>query len=52
MTSMDNETTMPGLLTLPGELAPASRREPVSGFYKLIFVVAILLLLGLACYLI
>ena len=49
---MDNETTMPGLLTLPGELAQTARREPVSGFYKLIFVVAVLLLLGLACYLI
>ena len=49
---MDNETTLPGLLTLPGELAPTARREPVPGFYKLIFVVAALLLLGLACFLI
>ncbi len=49
---MDNETTMPGLLTLPGELGQAARHKPVPGFYKLIFVVAVLLLVGLACYLI
>ncbi|MFZ5567435.1 MAG: hypothetical protein ACOY95_10570 [Pseudomonadota bacterium] len=48
---MDHETTMPGLLTRPAALDPQPHRcRPVSGLYKLCFVLAVLALLGLACY--
>lgn len=39
---MDNETTMPGLLTLPAELRAQPRSEPGRPLYKLIFVLAAL----------
>ncbi len=42
---MDNETTMPGLLTMPGALSEGARRSAGRFFlYKLIFVVAALAL--------
>jgi hypothetical protein len=42
---MDNETTMPGLLTLPGALSQDARRSAARfSLYKLIFVVAVLAL--------
>ena len=42
---MDNETTMPGLLTMPGSLHEDAKRNPGRFFlYKLIFVVAVLVL--------
>jgi len=46
---MDNETTMPGLLTMPGALSQDARRGAGRFFlYKLIFVSAVLALgLGL-----
>jgi hypothetical protein len=48
---MDHETTMPGLLTRPAALEPHPHRpRPVSGRYKLGFVLVALALLGLACY--
>ncbi len=49
---MDNETTMPGLLTLPGTL-DSERSQPKAGralLYKLIFAAA-LLTLGLVFWL-
>lgn len=51
---MDHETTMPGLLTRPValDLQTSPRARPLSGFYKLCLVLAVLALLGLACYLI
>ncbi len=46
---MDNETTMPGLLTMPGELHEDAKRHPGRFFlYRLIFGAAVLALaLGL-----
>jgi len=46
---MDNETTMPGLLTMPGRLHEDARRNPHRLFlYRLIFAAAVLALaLGL-----
>ncbi len=42
---MDNETTMPGLLTMPGALSAEARRSASRLFlYRLIFVVAVLAL--------
>lgn len=42
---MDNQTTMPGLLTMPGALNEDAKRNPARFFlYKLIFVVAVLAL--------
>ncbi len=42
---MDNETTMPGLLTVPGTLHEDGRRNPHRFFlYKLIFAAAVLAL--------
>lgn len=51
---MDHETTMPGLLTRPVALELQATRQTrgASGLYKLCFVLAVLALLGLACYLI
>jgi len=46
---MDNETTMPGLLTMPGTLQEDAKRNPGRALlYKLIFASAVLALgLGL-----
>lgn len=42
---MDNETTMPGLLTRPGTLHEEAKRNPDRIFlYKLIFAAAVLAL--------
>ncbi len=42
---MDNETTMPGLLTMPGALNERAKRNPDRFFlYKLIFAAAVLAL--------
>lgn len=42
---MDNETTMPGLLTMPGALSQDARRGAGRFFlYKLIFAAAVLAL--------
>ncbi len=41
---MDNETTMPGLLTLPAELDGPAGKEQGRPLYKLIFVLAVLVL--------
>ncbi len=42
---MDNETTMPGLLTMPGTLSEDTRRGAGRFFlYKLIFAVVVLAL--------
>ncbi|WP_156404581.1 hypothetical protein [Curvibacter sp. PAE-UM] len=42
---MDNETTMPGLLTMPGALNERAKRNPDRFFlYKLIFAAAVLVL--------
>ncbi len=42
---MDNETTMPGLLTMPGALHESAKRNPNCFFlYKLIFAAAVLAL--------
>jgi len=39
---MDNETTMPGLLTMPGALHESAKRNRHRFFlYKLIFAVAV-----------
>ncbi len=46
---MDNETTMPGLLTLPAELDARARQERVRPLYRLIFVLAVLALAVLFC---
>lgn len=49
---MNNETTMPGLLTMPGALQESAKRNQRRFFlYKLIFVVAVAALaLGLCLY--
>lgn len=49
---MDNETTMPGLLTLPGTLDEQGRpRARRSQLYKIIFAAAVLaLVLGIWLY--
>lgn len=50
---MDNETTIPGLLTLPASLDTSGRSRPMPGLYKLTLVAAVLVLIvGLGCYLI
>ncbi len=42
---MDNETTMPGLLTMPGKLHEDARRKPHRLLlYRLIFAAAVLAL--------
>lgn len=41
---MDNKTTMPGLLTLPADLDTQARKEGGRPLYKLIFVLAVLVL--------
>lgn len=42
---MDNETTMPGMLTMPGALHKSAKRNPHRFFlYKLIFAAALLAL--------
>ena len=48
---MDHDTTMRGLLTLPGALEPQTcRSRPLPMLSRLGFVLAILALLGLAVY--
>lgn len=44
---MDNETTMPGLLTCPATLHPAVAPRRIPWLYKLSLAVAVLALLGL-----
>ncbi len=44
---MDNKTTMPGLLTLPGELGAEKHKERVPSLYKLIFGLAVFALVTL-----
>lgn len=41
---MDNETTMPALLTQPAGLSAADRTERAQPIYKLIFALAVLAL--------
>jgi hypothetical protein len=42
---MNNETTMPGLLTVPGDLAPSRKPRPArAGLYIIIFVLAVMAL--------
>ena len=48
---MDNETTIPGLLTLPASLDTSGRSRPTPRLYKLTLVAAVLVLIvGLCCY--
>lgn len=47
---MDNETTMPGLLTGPSALDAPQTDRPLPGLYKLLLLAFVLGLAGLACY--
>lgn len=44
---MDNKTTMPGLLTLPGELGAERYKARTRPLYKLIFALAVFALVTL-----
>lgn len=48
---MENETTMPGLLTLPTALDEAPGEARPRGLYKLVFALAVLLLAGVYIFL-
>ena len=48
---MENETTMPGLLTLPAALSEASGNARPRGLYTLVFAAAVLILAGVYIFL-